>query len=76
MSFADLKRKSQSNFDFLQKELTKSSNEGGADERIWKAKLDPSAMVMLFFASSLLPMESLSHGQKFGVMLSKVLVVG
>jgi hypothetical protein len=42
MSFADLKRKSQSNFDFLQKELTKSSNEGGADERIWKAKLDPS----------------------------------
>ena len=35
MSFADLKRKSQTNFDFLQKELTKSSTtSGGADERL------------------------------------------
>jgi hypothetical protein len=42
MSFADLKRKSQSNFDFLQKELTKSTKEGGADERIWKPALDKS----------------------------------
>jgi hypothetical protein len=41
-----------------------------------KQNLTLQAMVMLFFASSLLPMESLSHGQKFGVMLSKVLVVG
>jgi hypothetical protein len=42
MSFADLKRKSQANFDFLQKELTKSSTEGGADERLWKPELDAS----------------------------------
>ena len=42
MSFADLKRKSQANFDFLQKELTKSSTEGGADERLWKPELDSS----------------------------------
>ena len=43
MSFADLKRKSQSNFEFLQKELEKSStNSGGADERLWKPKLDAS----------------------------------
>ena len=40
MSFADLKRKSQANFDFLQKELTKSTKEGGADERLWKPALD------------------------------------
>ena len=40
MSFADLKRKSQANFDFLQKELTKSTKEGGADERLWKPELD------------------------------------
>ncbi|ADO99105.1 single-stranded DNA binding protein [Cyanophage S-RIM44] len=42
MSFSDLKRKSQANFDFLQKELTKSSTEGGADERLWKPELDAS----------------------------------
>ena len=42
MSFADLKRKSQSNFDFLQKELTKSSTNTGADERLWKPQLDSS----------------------------------
>ena len=41
MSFADLKRKSQSNFEFLQKELEKSSTtSGGADERLWKPELD------------------------------------
>lgn len=43
MSFADLKRKSQSNFEFLQKELEKSSStSSGADERLWKPKLDAS----------------------------------
>jgi len=43
MSFADLKRKSQNNFDFLQKELEKSSTEkSGADERFWKPELDAS----------------------------------
>ena len=41
MSFADLKRKSLSNFEFLQKELEKSSTtSGGADERLWKPELD------------------------------------
>ena len=42
MSFADLKRKSQSNFEFLQKELEKSSTTNGADERLWKPELDAS----------------------------------
>ena len=43
MSFADLKRKSQTNFSFLQKELEKSSTTGGgADERFWKPELDAS----------------------------------
>lgn len=41
MSFADLKRKSQNNMEFLQKELQKSSNaSSGADERLWKPELD------------------------------------
>ena len=40
MSFADLKRKSQSNFEFLQKELEKSNTQGGADTRLWKPELD------------------------------------
>jgi len=41
MSFSDLKRKSQNNFQFLQKELEKSSTEkSGADERLWKPELD------------------------------------
>lgn len=43
MSFAELKRKSQSNFQFLQKELEKSSStSSGADERLWKPELDAS----------------------------------
>jgi hypothetical protein len=43
MSFADLKRKSQTNFQFLQKELEKSSStSSGADERLWKPELDAS----------------------------------
>ena len=43
MSFADLKRKSQSNFDFLQKELQKSTNANSSgDERLWKPALDAS----------------------------------
>ena len=43
MSFADLKRKSQNSFEFLQKELEKTVSTGsGADERFWKPELDPS----------------------------------
>ena len=42
MSFADLKRKSQSNFDFLQKELEKSSSNKNVDERFWKPEVDAS----------------------------------
>jgi hypothetical protein len=43
MSFADLKRKSQNSFDFLQKELQKSStSNSSADERFWKPELDAS----------------------------------
>jgi hypothetical protein len=41
-----------------------------------KQNLTLQAMGMPFFASSLLPMESLSHGQNFITTPSKVLVVG
>ena len=40
MSFADLKRKSQNNFQFLQKELEKSSSGKNVDERFWKPEVD------------------------------------
>lgn len=40
MSFADLKRKSQNNFEFLQKELEKSSSGKNVDERFWKPEVD------------------------------------
>ena len=41
MTFADLKRKSQTNFQFLQKQLEKSSTaKAGADERLWRPELD------------------------------------
>ena len=40
-NFAELKRKSQTNFDFLQKELKKSTNANSSgDERLWKPALD------------------------------------
>ena len=42
MSFSDLKRKSQTNFDFLQKELEKSSSGKNVDERFWKPEVDAS----------------------------------
>ena len=42
MSFADLKRKSQTNFDYLQKELEKSSSGKNVDERFWKPEVDAS----------------------------------
>ena len=42
MSFADLKRKSQNNFSFLQKELEKSSTGKQVDERFWKPEVDAS----------------------------------
>ena len=42
MSFADLKRKSQNNFSFLQKELEKSSSGKNVDERFWKPEVDAS----------------------------------
>ena len=40
--FSDLKRKSQTNFDFLQKELEKSSSGKNVDERFWKPEVDAS----------------------------------
>ena len=43
MSFSDLKRKSQNNFQFLQMERVMSSTEKtGAAERLWKPELDAS----------------------------------
>ena len=42
MSFADLKRKSQNNFSYLQKELEKSSSGKNVDDRFWKPEVDAS----------------------------------
>ena len=42
MSFAELKKKSNANFDFLQDEIKKLSNNSNADERFWKPGLDSS----------------------------------
>ena len=42
MSFADLKRKSQNNFSFLQKELEKSASGKQVDDRFWKPEVDAS----------------------------------
>ena len=42
MSFADLKRKSQNNFSFLQKELEKSASGKNVDDRFWKPEVDAS----------------------------------
>ena len=42
MSFSDLKRKSNTSFEFLQKELEKSSTNSSADDRFWKPELDAS----------------------------------
>ena len=42
MSFADLKKKSNSNFQFLQKELEKSSSNNNTDDRFWKPEVDAS----------------------------------
>ena len=42
MSFAELKRKSQANFEFLQKEIEKTSSNSNTDERLWKPGLDSS----------------------------------
>ena len=42
MSFADLKKKSQSNLSFLQKELEKTVSNKQVDERFWKPEVDAS----------------------------------
>tara|TARA_B100002019_G_scaffold237406_1_gene212217 strand:- start:1798 stop:2724 length:927 start_codon:yes stop_codon:yes gene_type:complete len=42
MSFADLKKKSQSNLQFLQKELEKTVSNKNVDDRFWKPEVDAS----------------------------------
>ena len=83
MSFADLKRKSQSNLEFLQKELEKSSTtSGGADERLWKPELDASGngyAVIRFLPApdgEEIPLVRAYPGQNFTVTHSRELVVG
>ena len=76
MSFADLKRKSQNNLQFLQKELEKSSSGKNVDERFWKPEVDASGngYAVIRFLPALRARPSL--GQKCTPMPSKVLVVG
>ena len=40
MSFADLKRKSQTSFATLTKELEKTNSNSNGDERLWKPSVD------------------------------------
>ena len=42
MSFADLKKKSSNNLQFLQKELEKTVSTRQVDERFWKPEVDAS----------------------------------
>ena len=42
MSFADLKKKSSNNLQFLQKELEKTVSTKNVDERFWKPEVDAS----------------------------------
>ena len=64
-NFAELKRKSQSNFDFLQKELQKSTNANSSgDERLWSPHLTLLATVTQSSVSCQLPRTSLSPGQR------------
>ena len=42
MSFADLKKKSSNNLQFLQKELEKTVSNKQVDERFWKPEVDAS----------------------------------
>ena len=55
MSFAELKKKSQSNLSFLQKELEKTVSNKQVDERFWKPEVDASGngyAVIRFFTST------------------------
>ena len=76
MSFADLKRKSQNNFSYLQKELEKSSSGKNVDDRFWKPEVDASGNGTLLSVSFLLLRVRPSHGQNCTPTPSKVLVVG
>ena len=76
-NFAELKRKSQSNFDFLQKELQKSTNANSSgDERLWKPALDASGNGYAVIRFLPAPEGESLPGQSSTTTPSKVLVVG
>ena len=76
MSFADLKRKSQNNFDFLQKELEKSSSNKNVDDRSGNQRLTLLATGMPLSVSSPPLKVRPSPGQNCTLTPSKVLAVG
>ena len=76
MSFADLKRKSQNNFDFLQKELEKSSSNKNVDDRFWKPEVDASGNGYAVIRFLPAPEGETIPWAKLYSMPSKVLVVG
>ena len=76
MSFADLKRKSQNNFSYLQKELEKSSSGKNVDDRFWKPEVDASGNGYAVIRFLPAPEGEPSPGQNCTPTPSKVLVVG
>ena len=65
MSFANLKKQSRlgSLTEKLVKEVEKTNGgSGGADERFWKPEMGKGELVVLLFASSLLPKVKISLG--------------
>ena len=76
MSFADLKRKSQNNFQFLQKELEKSSSGKNVDDRFWKPEVDASGNGYAVIRFLPAPEGKPFPGQNCTPTPSKVLVVG
>ena len=70
MSFADLKKSSTSNFEFLQKELEKSSN-SNKDERFWKPELDNTGNGYAVIRFLPPPSQDTEQGQK-GLPFAKV----
>jgi len=79
MSFADLKKQSRAGSltEKLIKQVEKlNSGEGGSDERFWKPEVDKAGNGYAVIRFLPAPEGCELPGPKYGVMLSKVLVVG
>ena len=76
MSFADLKKKSSNNLQFLQKELEKTVSNKNVDERFWKPEVDASGNGYAVIRFLPAPNGKTYPGHKVGHMPSKDQVDG